>query len=926
LGAALVVYAALQAGTPLLGQESAGTAPLPLPPAKDAGNFRTEKIDRPDPAAAPKAMAYGEIAGRLDGMLATRPLSNWFRPTPAERSASPRTFSRSIGDARARSDPGECLRLSLSDLAAHASGGDFPRRLWEAAGYADWMERARPGSIDPAVCSALLDLCDALPPGDVYRIEGKFLRAKRFARAGNRSGEQEALGEVVALPNLSVDFLAPACRMLGASLESTGDYRGALETYELLETAADRYSSAADCLMSAVMIDLRLGNIDEAVRLVRILQEAPEEVVRGAASAARIREFVRLVKEGRTPSLPVTRNTRPLLVDLPAHPPPDDFAGRWLASISLPWYDLAGPSSLDDPALKGAEGALGPAGRVKLLLLESRNSSLPVERRRAAFREALRRLLESSPDIQRLNALAASVVDNPGFDLETRMETLQGTLAILSEEGRPREYGAWRRNPIASGFSPEFLAKADLLDREANLDRSSPAAILGLADDVRAGPMTPFAVLTMRDLLGFLLRLGDIGSAERLVSAIPSWSPPTGASEGADDVSGEFERSVRLAGYTNPVHEALAAALLARVGGTGNGLPREYLNLRLESAVPERGPAATFQACRYLVATRRFSRDNLLFWGVVLRSLPRDANQASIVGELLRSGLKAAPDDQLRSELIVLFFTSVDIDDPAVRGAIEREFAVYRRPAECPLSCFVIRLYEIHRDLRLGSSGGLEPAFAGLADPRAGMIRQRTCVRSYTELGERENLRRTLEGMDEGSLFSPGFLAQAIPAFQLLGMRRELGIAVDSARRALRDAVVDSWMRRNEASGNAALDLALAIGDPSALPAAWVADMGSGGGDPLFQGRARLVEAYLQADWGLVEREAAALNRDYPANYSYYWYRGLALHNLGRDGEAVTALSLYTLHARDELEYPRAVALLQSMGTSLPHSAAGAAQ
>jgi tetratricopeptide (TPR) repeat protein len=283
---------------------------------------------------------------------------------------------------------------------------------------------------------------------------------------------------------------------------------------------------------------------------------------------------------------------------------------------------------------------------------------------------------------------------------------------------------------------------------------------------------------------------------------------------------------------------------------------------------------------------------------------------------MLRDGLRAAADDETRSELIVLFFSSADVDDPEVRRSLESGFAPYRRPVEFPLCTLVIRLYEIHRDLRLGAPVDLETAFSDLSDPRARVIQERVSLRSYIQTGNLAALQRTVDRIDSGRLLSPGFVEQSIPAFGLLGMREERRSAIDAARRALRRAVSDSWILHDEPSGQSALDLALAIGDPAALPAAWVGEMGAGPGNPLFQGRVRLVSAFLASDWGRVEREAAALNRDYPEYYSYYWYRGLALHRLGREGEAYEALSVYARHVHDEPEYPRALEILKSIGPS----------
>jgi hypothetical protein len=121
---------------------------------------------------------------------------------------------------------------------------------------------------------------------------------------------------------------------------------------------------------------------------------------------------------------------------------------------------------------------------------------------------------------------------------------------------------------------------------------------------------------------------------------------------------------------------------------------------------------------------------------------------------------------------------------------------------------------------------------------------------------------------------------------------------------------------------DAALDLALVLRDPAALPPAWVRDLGEESADPLLRMRVPLVSAFLRSDWAGVESAAAALNREYPTRYSFYWYRGLALHHLGRDAAAAQALSTYVQHAKDELDYPLAMALLKTIDGTQPRQTA----
>jgi hypothetical protein len=89
------------------------------------------------------------------------------------------------------------------------------------------------------------------------------------------------------------------------------------------------------------------------------------------------------------------------------------------------------------------------------------------------------------------------------------------------------------------------------------------------------------------------------------------------------------------------------------------------------------------------------------------------------------------------------------------------------------------------------------------------------------------------------------------------------------------------------------------------------------------QHQVALIYAFLKPDWTEVERQAAALNRDYSTYYHFYLYRGLALHHLGRDREAAEVLGTYTRYCKDELKYPQAVELLRSLRPADPKTANG---
>jgi len=51
-----------------------------------------------------------------------------------------------------------------------------------------------------------------------------------------------------------------------------------------------------------------------------------------------------------------------------------------------------------------------------------------------------------------------------------------------------------------------------------------------------------------------------------------------------------------------------------------------------------------------------------------------------------------------------------------------------------------------------------------------------------------------------------------------------------------------------------------------------------------------VIKALLDSDWVQMGKQAAALNRELPMDYVFFWDRGLALVQLGREHEAVEAL------------------------------------
>ena len=1104
------------------------------------------------------------VHDRLVELVAQGPLSACAASTGEPTRNSLADYQALMKQASRSGDAWQTLRLSVQSLVAFGGGQDVPRRVWEAAGFALWAERVQGSRFDSRICDALLDLCDQLPAGQEYWIEGKFLRADRRGKRGDLSGEQADLNRILSVANLSPAYLAPACKRLGRSLERAGDDQRALQAYELTEASAGDFATGVDCLLHAAWIHLRLGNDAEAVRLIQLLQASPDSIVAKSDSPDQVKELTALVRTGRAEafwaynrkwwpawvqmekavgveadaveqripvvsrladwtsearraadagdaaryfrvfavllsasrwepsmgpeaaavSVPAFRfapgqeeKLRGVLIDMLAAPHPPgipnagkrqlflasnylnahksalalrvasdfaagasrgdplapamhqirglaaldenrdcapaaadleadlaapgssaeramatgvlanlyarlgrradavkllqnavadpalaaDAAGRseltrqlaglnepqapvasspapaavesqeaptsgvldnvpgWIRSISAGWYDYVDPQQVDERMLLDAEALIAdpstrfpPARQLKFLLLAAQDTRIRPELRQSALASAAARLVSSATDYTRMASLARSVMDHSAFDDESRLRVLWTLLASLAAEGKREQYQAWRKSPLCDHFTADIRSRLELLDLEAGLDSGDASSLERLSTTVASRKLDVTGVQVMTDVVGGLIRLGEVRAAGDLIASSASWRLDADAASRMEVVHLDLTRRLRAARELAPLHEAMRKSLLGSFPKVPRELPGAFRDLRISGTLPNLDRDATFEACLYMASKSQFNREDLSFWQTVFGSMPRTDVSPASMSSLLRAGLASAIDDEQRSELIVRFFSSADIDDGEIREGAEREFGPYRKTADFPRSSLVLGLYDIHKALRLGEPVSLQTAFDALNDPRVAVVRARDCLRYYTQTGEVAALRRTVDGIRSDTLLSAGFLCYSIPAFAKLGMDDELHSARAAARTTLRQYIEASWAFGDAKAADAALDLAVVLGDPDALPQDWVRASSRDLGDPLVRGRVSLVDALLRGDWPSVEASAAALLADYPHHYSLYWYRGLAQHHLGRDAEASEALETYTSHAKDEPDYVRALEMLSA--------------
>ena len=597
----------------------------------------------------------------------------------------------------------------------------------------------------------------------------------------------------------------------------------------------------------------------------------------------------------------------------------------WIKAFPLDWYDLAEPLRLDDPRLRNLDEILkdpgtqfSPAETVKLELLAAQDVTASIEFQQRVWQDAVRNLYFLLPTYDRSNRLAETVIGDEAFDDETRASLLLSVMIDSADHGRTEDFARWQKHSLITRMNStatQRLASAKLV---ISTDRSSAKSVKGLVAALTEKEVGILEIAFIRDVFEDMLRVGDLAGAREMLEQIPSWRLGSGVGKTPEALQLDFSKRIRKAEETWALHEGLIRKVLEQFPNLPDRQPALYDDLRLYDEVPTTTPEHTLQACLFRIKTRHFSHDGMGFWRTFVRALASRPESEPLMVGLFRVALAEAKDDEQRADVVQFITSSFDLDNAPLRRQITALLAPYRGAGEAPSTTARIRIHEIQVALRTGEPVDLSTAFDGLRVPRVANIRNRMSLRHYTQTGDKAALKRLVDSLDSAQLLDPAQLDLTIPALDLLGMKTEADLARKTARRECRRAVVTSWASLDETGINRALDLAELLDDPEALPPGWVKAVSTGTANPWNQHRPLMIDAWLRRNWEEASRQAAQLIELYPNAYNSYWYRGMALHRLGRDGEAATALAVYTRYSKEELEYPEAVKLLEKLSPRAP--------
>ena len=594
--------------------------------------------------------------------------------------------------------------------------------------------------------------------------------------------------------------------------------------------------------------------------------------------------------------------------------------GDWLRANPLPWYDYAEPASLSDPRLRDLPAVLEKPERqfrdievIKLRLLAAQSSEIGLVAQGGALREAVERLHEIALTRAEAERIADGFVNDSGFDESIRAGVLWHLIVDSYNKNLRADFARWKDHPLAARFNKLQLAFLKMMVRSHEIDGESPVALAAFADEIRAAEMGMVEVSMLEEIFIAYLRLDDLDRARALVDSIPNWRLTTDYSGSSASTALRFARTLGATEAQAPVHRALVACVRRQFPVLPSEPPAAFaaLNLRV-GELPDLSQPVMKDAGLWMIGANRISRQNFAFWSNFIQSLHHDPATRTFALELIEVAVKAAPDDETRADVLDSLFYTVDHDHPETLAALRAIVAPYADPNSHPLSARYLRTQNARLSIRLGEDVDFESTLSLLDAPEDGFIRNLISLKRYLQRDDSASLKRTLRTLNADTLLSPGLLYLTTPALAKAGLKTEHKLARESAEKEMRQAILNAWATAEARSVDRALDLAEMLGRADAFPAGWVKSVSERCPNPMYGGNAVMIDAWLRSDWLTAARTAEQVLRDYPTYHRYQWYAGAALYRAGKIAEARPHLETYVRYAKDEIEYPAAVALLES--------------
>lgn len=192
-------------------------------------------------------------------------------------------------------DNGLFLRHCIELLVRFEPDEDFYHYLWQALAFIEWQERPiRSEYYKQVLYPDFIKICEQIPQTNDNYFESLFLKGS-YARSRSDYADEAAVYEdMVNNPQYPTTFDTSAYTRWAKALERLHEYEDALIKYQHFESDFIDSSKAVSALIRSIYINLELGHLDEALRIVTLLEEAPSDIRENADANLQISELLLL--------------------------------------------------------------------------------------------------------------------------------------------------------------------------------------------------------------------------------------------------------------------------------------------------------------------------------------------------------------------------------------------------------------------------------------------------------------------------------------------------------------------------------------------------------------------------------------------------------------------------------------------------------
>lgn len=678
-------------------------------------------------------------------------------------------------------------------------------------------------------------------PAEGPGVTSDLIRRSRLARAAllvDRERFEEAAVEIEAFfaDGGPADNLAARMRVL-SGLVALGSGEGIEQAAKHLQASLGaEWADASRGTAVSTLADLYREMGDAEAEIALLERELRHPAIRSSARAASFEARLEGLR-GRPEETAAFEGT----------------FESWFRSIRPPWWEHARPHEVDgleelEETWLEAEETL-VAEKVKAGLVLAGDASSPVAERKAALGSVvphmgdLTKYLETSmpwiEGVAKRPDLGEDVVPfGAFFSLLFDIARVEGDFDARMEELRRSE--RWKT------LTPPMVGFLEGLVHAARFDRLGPEAVGDGLEELLEEPLDEAEKTSLKSGFDRLLSLGAFAAAEVALEAFEATGLESGDEGEERSLAFELRRDLRQARDFEPMVRAICGAwdpttvkaelparwfavqgIPASAVGLPRGLSREHLRFscRKRSVEPEN--------LEQFLAWEAWTMDG------------SEAHRDELV-ERTVAAVEAAPDDEAASEVVLLLYERLELDDPAWERILSR-LKARARDAERPRTRRMLHLVETARSLRAGEEIRWRNEIYE-DDSVVFWHFESLRLRDLARREERKELKKILAGREVEDLLDAALLDDHLRAARVAGDPDVLGLLQAPLEEEAYRRILGSWSDPSWSEAAWMLELAEAVGRPDLYPRAWVKSVAGRFENEVARARFLLLDARLQGD------------------------------------------------------------------------------